>query len=252
MHEASLYADNSFITLTYDDENLPVDHSLDKKHFQKFIRSLRDANRGERVRYYHCGEYGTNLSRPHYHAILFNYDFYDKELWKVENGNKIYISDELSSYWGRGYVTLGEVTSESAGYVARYCTKKITGTRADEHYYTVDKYGEFRDGLQPEYATMSSKPGIGADWFQQYIDDVYPSDEVVIKRKDKYVSVKPPRYYDNLLRKVNPNLYDALKAQRIASSKLHAADNTRERLAVRQTVKLLQTQQLHRNYEHGT
>ena len=73
MHEASLYADNCFITLTYNEKNLPQNNSLEKKAFPKFIRSLRKKNKGTKIRYYACGEYGDNFGRPHYHAILFNY-----------------------------------------------------------------------------------------------------------------------------------------------------------------------------------
>ena len=74
MHEASLTPNNnSFITLTYNEKNLPQNNSLDKKAFPKFIRSLRQKNKGTKIRYYACGEYGDNFGRPHYHAILFNY-----------------------------------------------------------------------------------------------------------------------------------------------------------------------------------
>ena len=89
VHEASLYQDNCFITLTYSPEHLPKDNSLHKEHFQLFMKRLRKAF-GQKIRYFHCGEYGENFSRPHYHACLFNVDFKDKELLKNFNGNKIY------------------------------------------------------------------------------------------------------------------------------------------------------------------
>ena len=77
VHEASLHERNCFITLTYRDECLPTNGSLDLDAFQKFMKRLR-RRFGEGVRFFHCGEYGENFGRPHYHAILFNLDFSDK------------------------------------------------------------------------------------------------------------------------------------------------------------------------------
>ena len=73
MHEASLYENNCFITLTYNEDHIPSDGSLKKDHFQKFMKRLRKKF-GAGIRFFHCGEYGAELSRPHYHAILFNFD----------------------------------------------------------------------------------------------------------------------------------------------------------------------------------
>ena len=86
-HEASLWGKkNSFVTLTYDDENLPRkgnSTTLIKKDFQDFMKRLREPNQEldwtppTPIRYYHCGEYGDQFGRPHYHAILFNTSFPD-------------------------------------------------------------------------------------------------------------------------------------------------------------------------------
>ena len=73
IHEASLHEDNCFITLTYDDAHLPTDLSLNVSHFQKFMKRLRKRF-GEGIRFFHCGEYGENFGRPHYHACLFTSD----------------------------------------------------------------------------------------------------------------------------------------------------------------------------------
>ena len=155
-HEASLYQDNCFITLTYSDEHLPSDKSLHVDHFQKFMKRLRKRF-GEGVRYYHCGEYGEKYMRPHYHACLFNFDFPDKKIWKENNGNRLYISESLSELWPFGFVTIGDVTFESAAYVARYIMKKVNGDLAESHYERVDwDTGEVYH-LKPEYTTMSRR-----------------------------------------------------------------------------------------------
>lgn len=140
MHEASMHKKNVFITLTYSDEHLPYDQSLDLDHFQKFMKRLRKKH--PHVRFYHCGEYGEKTGRPHYHAILFNCDFLDKKIYTIRNENPVYVSQELNNIWGYGLCEIGSVTFESAGYVARYCTKKITGDFAEEHYQWLLPNGE--------------------------------------------------------------------------------------------------------------
>ena len=82
VHEASLYKNNCFVTLTYSDDKLPSDGSLHFDHFQKFMKRLRRFYDDSRIRFFHCGEYGEQYSRPHYHCCLFNFDFVDKKFWK--------------------------------------------------------------------------------------------------------------------------------------------------------------------------
>ena len=94
VHEASLHEHNCFITLTYDDDHLPMNNSLDLRDFQLFMKRLR-FKFGNGIRYYHCGEYGDNYRRPHYHACLFNFDFADKKIWKCDKKNKLYRSHDL-------------------------------------------------------------------------------------------------------------------------------------------------------------
>ncbi len=189
IHEASMYDDNCFITLTYRDKcnctpeqmqkgyYLPPDGSLNKKHFQDFMKRLRKKFQGRRIRYYQCGEYGDQLDRPHYHACLFNFEFSDKELFKESNGSFLFVSKVLDKLWPYGFSTIGELTFESAAYCARYVTKKVTGVRAHDHYLRWDDDG-LAFWLAPEYNTMSRRPGIGRDWYEKYKTDVFPSDEI--------------------------------------------------------------------------
>ena len=118
-----MYDDNCFITLTYSNQHIPADGSLDVRVFQKFMKRLRKRF-GDGIRFYHCGEYGSLLGRPHYHACLFNFDFPDKYLWKENNGQKLYRSPSLEELWPYGYSSIGTVTFESAAYVARYILKR--------------------------------------------------------------------------------------------------------------------------------
>lgn len=245
IHESQLYDDNCFLTLTYAPEHLPADKSVDKKELSDFIRKLRrseeypgtypvfdDAMRLQYyrqpwhlkytevktckvckpIRFFGCGEYGEKLGRPHYHLILFNHDFPDKELlrgqslqwtknhFKKGNIHALYKSETLEKLWGKGFCTIGDVSFDSAGYVARYVMKKITGDLSDNHY----------EGRTPEFALMSRMPGIGLPWLQKYFTDVYPKDYFTINGSRR----RPPRYYDDYLAKTNPDLYEQIKAKR--------------------------------------
>jgi hypothetical protein len=244
MHEASLYDNNCFITLTFSDQYLPSDMSLDVREFQLFMKRLRKRF-GEGIRFYHCGEYGEVYGRPHYHAILFNFDFEDKYVWSVNNGHRLYRSPSLEEVWPYGHSSIGTVTFESAAYVARYVMKKVTGDDAEEHYkWTDPNTGEVFD-RKPEYTTMSRRPGIAKKWYDQFKDDVYPSDFVVVNGK----KVKPPKYYDYLYEHEYPSDLEKIKKGRKANAKKFADDNTRERLVVREKCQLAKLANLPRNLD---
>lgn len=239
VHEASLWDVNMFVTLTFSDEAVNKSGSLVKEDFVLFMKRLRkfitqyefDSGVGEyvkrkvkiskaQVRFYHCGEYGevcarcnfsrvrcscsvfaSSLGRPHHHALLFGFDFQDKVLWKVTDGIKLFRSAKLEQLWPYGFASIGEVTFESAAYVARYVVKKITGKPAAAHY----------GGRLPEYTTMSRRPGIGKAWFDKYRSDVFPSDEVVIRGG---VKCRVPRYYSRCFSLTNPEDYAVIISQR--------------------------------------
>lgn len=203
MHEASLYDENCFLTLTYDDAHLPENGSLAKVDFQRFMKRLRWRYRGRSIRFYHCGEYGDESGRPHYHALLFGFDFDDKVRWSVRNGNEVWRSDALEELWPYGHSEIGTVTFESAAYVARYVMKKFVSS--DEE--AVKAYYGCRE---PEYATMSRRPGIGREWFELYGDEVYAHDSVIVNGRE----VKPPKFYDALFEAVSPGRLAEVKAKR--------------------------------------
>ena len=110
VHEASLHDANSFITLTYRPDELPPDGSLQKSHFQKFMKRLRKRILPKLIRFFHCGEYGDKGARPHYHACVFGYDFPDKKLYTVRDGVRLYVSEELQEVWPLGFSTVGDVS----------------------------------------------------------------------------------------------------------------------------------------------
>ncbi len=187
-----------------------------------------------------CGEYGEQLQRPHYHACLFCFDFEDRRFYKNQNGYSLYTSDVLEKIWGKGFCTIGDLTFETAAYTARYIMKKITGDDAFHHYVNDD--GVMR---QPEFVRMSLKPGLGQGWYHKWRDDIYPDDFIIVRGK----KMKPPRYYDKMYDVEDPIDLEVMKQSRFQNSLRHAADNTPERLATREKVKIAQTKNLKRHYE---
>jgi len=247
VHEAQMHEENCFITLTFNPECLEKRDnpwSVDVRDWQLFIKRLRKRF-GPGIRFFHCGEYGEYSGRPHYHACLFNFDFPDKQIWKVNNGQKLYVSKILEEIWPDGFCTVGSVTFESAAYVARYIMKKITGERAVRHYEHLDPVTGEITQLNPEYTTMSRRPGLGHGWLKKYESDVYPSDQIIINGK----ILKPPRYYDNQFEIICPDTVTAIKKTRIRRAKKQSKNNTVDRLAVREFIQNQKLKQLPRNYD---
>jgi hypothetical protein len=249
MHESSLQDDNCFITLTYDDEHLPWDHNLNKRHFQLFMKRFRKMYAPKKIRFYQSGEYGEPtpdndfIARPHYHAIIFNHSFTERELYSEREGLCLYNSPILDNLWGHGtHNLIGDVSFESCAYVARYIMKKITGAMKHEHYLRTDHTTGQPIEIVPEYATMSrggrTGKGLGSAWFDQYKTDCYPSDTLSIRGAIQ----RPPKYYDYLLDLESPGDIELIKQAR--KTNIDLKNSTPERLATRETVKKAQLNQL--------
>lgn len=285
VNEASLYSANCFITLTFNPENINKLGTLVKSDFQRFMKRLRKKYNGIDavsdkngnitfpIRYFHCGEYGENNTRPHHHACLFNFDFDDKEPWSVRDGVPLYRSESLERLWSKeiqpyeswkyrkediwesngkyyvklGFCTVGEVTFESAAYVARYVTKKIGGDKAKAHYAKVDEdTGEVLGQLQPEYCTQSRRPGIGKGWFDKYFQDIYEKDYYAYQGK----IFSAPRYYDKIYDALDNKAMEILKRQRVKKVMEKPEEVTPRRLYDKGQVKLKQFKQLKRGLEN--
>ncbi len=212
------------------------------------MKKLRRQVEPTRIRFFHCGEYGEEFHRPHYHALIFGYQFPDLKYYqKSPSGHPIYSSQMLNDIWGKGFAWVGHVTYQSAAYVARYIFKKVTGDEAFEHYWYVDKETGETKQLSPEYTTMSNRPGIGAKWFDKYKNEVFPDDFIIMDGKKR----KVPRYYAKLYERLSKQKHDNVKAKRIREAQKRNDNSTPERLAVRETVKTAQISKLKRTYEEA-
>lgn len=256
LHEAKCHGANCFITLTYDQQNVPVDYSVKLRDWQHFMKRLRHSS-SEKIRFFACGEYGDQNLRPHYHALLFNYDFTDKKYFTTRNGNRIYKSTTLDEIWGKSSLNeIGDVTFKSAAYCARYVMKKINGDRADDHYTRVSPIDGNVYRVDPEFAVMSRRPGLGADWFAQYQSDAFEVSNVEVNGR-KFVRdvqdfivvdgrrVVPPRFYTDKLSEEDRRAVKRARAAQAAKPQ-SKFNNSAERLAVREEVQAARLSRLQR------
>jgi len=291
VHEADQWEHNCFITLTYADEHLQIETkecekcpiykkrnpnepcakgSICKRDFQLFMKRLRKKFKGIEpvpgtnrfpIRYFHCGEYGEKLTRPHHHACVFNFQFPDRVRHEaaprfrapqeIEGKTyQLYTSKILSELWPMGYHRIGEVTWQSAAYVARYVTKKINGPEAAIHY--LNGHPDLETGecyyIEPEYITMSRRPGIGAYWFNKYGEKQYEKDYIT------HLGIKYgiPSYYDKLLDKLphaNLKLIQKERRQRLSKNP-ETMKQILQRLQARETLQNQRFQKLMRSIEN--
>lgn len=264
VHEAKMHSDNCFLTLTYDDEHLPKDGSLNKRDFPLFMKRLRQNISPQKVRFFQCGEYGDNYSRPHHHCCLFGFRPSDLELFSVRDNVNLYKSEMLSSLWGKGFVSVGDVTYESAAYIARYVLKKWSkdlkefeenGLVAEGKKDLYEKMcalsneeakKKFYGGKLPEFVTMSRRPGIGDSFYKAFKSDLFPHGFAVLPTGK---TAKVPQFYDLKYLVENPFVSAKLKCDRLKKAE-SCPDNTPARLDAREIVKKLTIKQLRRGYEY--
>lgn len=211
-HELEEHGHASFITLTYNDENIPRSdkgfNTLNKRDIQLFFKRFRKEISPQKIRYYLCGEYGSRTHRPHYHAIIYGYDFPDKYFFFKSGRNYVFRSPLLEKLWPYGISSIGDVTADSVCYVAGYVQKKLFGP----------KFGlEFGDA-EPSFSMQSTRPGIASAWIHKYYSDVYKVvDSEVVKdycRFKQFLHCRPPRYFDKLFALNHATDFDTIKANR--------------------------------------
>lgn len=231
MHETKLHEDSCFVTLTYEDSP----GTLVPSHYPEFMKRLR-WHYGNGIRFFQCGEYGESFERPHHHALLWGVRFEDEARYVGLDESSGRVSKRLEEIWGHGRCFIGDVTFESAAYIARYTLKKVVGPGAPAWY----------QGRHPEFLTMSRRPGIGAAFLDKYGAEIYKDDSCIVRGAE----CKPPRYYDDRKAKLHPSVIERVKGRRRAAGRAFV-DNSGSRLVVREKVKLGAVNLLRREFEHG-
>lgn len=241
--EASMHEFNYFVTLTYDNEHLPsgefvdytgeiYDNNLCRRHIQLFIKNLREwertTNNNTGIKVFYCGEYGGLTSRAHYHICLFGVSEIPDLRFSFKNGAyKYYKSTLYERFWSsditgikipRGFVDISDVSFDSLAYTARYVLKKQQGCMKKdflEYYSELEEPPELR--TQP-FVGMSLKPGIAAEYYEENKLQIRSEDLVKYQKKYELFMSKPPKYFDKLFDREDPEAFEEVKRKRIESA----------------------------------
>lgn len=221
-----------FVTLTYDDYHLPTTFypdpetgeaipaaTLRKRDFQLFMKRLRKQT-GQELRYFAAGEYGTQTFRPHYHAIIYGLELNDLVFYKKSKlGFDYFNSETIDKAWSffyndkgsttplrsrLGFAVVAAVSWETCAYTARYTAKK-NNTKGEDYYAAMN--------LEPPFTLMSRRPGIG---YQYYADhpELFDHAYINVSTETGGKKFRPPRYFNTLLEKDNPEYAEDLKRMR--------------------------------------
>lgn len=233
MCESKMHADSMFLTLTYDDEHKPRDNGLCYRDVQLFLKRTRQELKRP-VRYFVCGEYGDKTLRPHYHMCLFGWWPDDAmRVSGVYSQHQLYGSEVLSRLWGNGKADFGVVTPQSAAYTASYVLKKWNGPDTEGRYERVTEDGEIRE-VEREFARMSLKPGIGAEWFKKYFPEVMHSGWDAVRLMNGFKPV--PKYFATMYEAMNDLDHEAFVGRLADMFEKDSWNSTPARLAVREEV----------------
>jgi len=220
VHEAQMHDAGSFVTLTYADEHLPNDGSLDPGHLRDFMKRLRYEIQPRKIRFFACGEYGPKFQRPHYHLLIFGEDFSDdREQVAERKGNPIYRSPTLEKCWKFGFSSIGAISTKTAFYTALYVTKKFRGDDEEvrRHYEVCDPDTGELHTVFPEFLRASNRPGLGESWLHVYREELLKG---FVTIDGKPFSI--PRYYMKVLERDYPDLYLKVLAKREEAGKRFA------------------------------
>lgn len=186
-HEIACHDENCFITLTYDDENLPS-FLIVKDKFQKFMKKLRKKTK-KKLKYIVSHEYGSRTGRPHHHAIIFGWTPSNQEyIMDAPSGERLFSSQELSDLWRHGFHSIGDANEKTAYYIASYALKSCKRTVTDTDTGELVTVSDSMD--------VSKRPAIGLEFFHENVEQLLDSGETL------------PRYYQKLLEKHYPDLYE--------------------------------------------
>jgi hypothetical protein len=200
--ESKLHRANSFVTLTYDKDHIPLKLCNDGKvrgelqpdHLSGFVKRLRRKYEPLKLRFLGVGEYGDETQRPHYHLALFGYPSCAYGVPRVtrHHGCQCPACLEIQDAWKYGHTYNGQLNKNSAAYIAGYVTKKMTFSDSDlqeklqkltrknknglydESIKEVQKAIDKLQGRKPEFARMSNRPGIAAgamDFLADVLED---------------------------------------------------------------------------------
>ena len=228
MHEAKMHDEqNTMLTLTYKNKHLPEGKNLSQEDVQLFLKRFRK-ELPNKIRYQYSAEYGPHTLRPHYHMCVYGWKPDDLEMiGRSPKGHPLWRSEFVDAKWGLGKVTVSECNFNTSLYTAKYTMK-----------FGKNKHRLRVQDRVPEFNRQSN--GLGLDFFNKFYSDMYPSDEVlVLIPKSKPFRLKPPEYYDRKYAEMFPEEFEEIKKRRIEKALKMAADNTPERLEVKEEIRMI-------------
>lgn len=251
------------LTMTYNQEHLPSDGLLDHSEFQRFMKRLRNKlvsdhkliklKNAPPIKFFMAGEYGGLTHRPHFHCILFGY--HPNDMYPVRIGNQnLQMSHEVTDLWSKpptpghpstpiGNVFVDTFSFAGAAYVAGYIAKKMVP--GEGHFgptqWTQDDLGNLiLKPISPEYRRMSNRPGLGHQWISRWenMQRTY-SDDVIRIGEWKF---HPPKYYDNVLKDIRPDLVQDILDNRHEGAILNAEEWSQDRCSAAEQIALTDLQ----------
>lgn len=183
---ASLYEQNCFLTLTYDEKQDDYHNRLQYSDIQKFKKRLRKTTTGKKIEIFNVHEYGKN-NKKHWHLIVFNHDFADKKVFTYKQGIPLYTADSLCRLWPYGFSTIGDVSEASAMYQSQYVQK------------------DFKNGnLTNARKSCSRHSGIGKPYFVKHFKQLLRLGYVPVNGQ----KLPLPRYFEKLAHKHYAHYYE--------------------------------------------
>ena len=204
-HESRMYDVSTFLTITYDNEHLPIGSygipTLVKKDVQDFMKRFRNWLYPQQVRFFCGAEYGGKTYRPHYHFALFGVDPHDRRVFdSFEEQDDGWMC--RCRAWNKGFSHVGIVDVGSANYIGGYCLKKVMGKNARQYYQ--DK------GIIAPFSLMSRRPGIGFDYMEKYAGEFLRHGSCLVNS----VPTGLPRYYKEKLEFKDSDIYHKIMDER--------------------------------------
>lgn len=271
--EAKKWENNYFVTLTYNEENLPkleeittsegityTDQgewkgTLVPKHLTAFIKKIRQEMKRkynqDNIRFMACGEYGEEGERPHYHIIFFNLNLPLGDLHGAKiswNKDIYYQSKIIEKCWGKGHHVITEANWNTIAYTARYVTKKINGEIKEDYYA--------EKGQEPEFFRVSRRPGIAKNYYDENKEKILKYNEIIVNNSNGTIATAPPNYYKRLFKEEFEKEFKELqeKNKKIAIDNGHIKDTQtslerKEQLELEEKRKYEKTDLLKRGYE---
>lgn len=253
MLELQYHESAYFLTLTYNDGNLPIRWHVDdktgeavpvatlvKRDWQLFMKRLRRAFPDQHLRFFMAGEYGEQNFRPHFHAIIFGLKIPDLRFYKKLDKYDYYTSSTIQKIWDFDANLSHNPVDKPDAMVynvdsGKWCVTPLAtrglviigevnwDTCAYTARYVMSKMKgpsvEFYSqcGLEQPFTLMSRRPGIGRQYYDDH--DCYEYSSISVSTPQGGKKFPPPKYFDRLLEHDDPGRLAVIKEQRKEFSK---------------------------------